>query len=209
MTEDKTAPMQQPQWARREVEPEGQDTVLAGQDSPTPPTLPAGAPEPGTPPSPAFVRSVPPAQPAGQPHRPAQPPPAVQPGQPPHDQTMLIGQRQAATVFAWLVVVDGPDQNTIGQVHTLHPDTSTIGRAQGNYIGIHDDACSGQHARIRVEAEEDKVPEFVLYDMGSRNGTFVGSRDTYRDEENRTYRHTLQDGDYMLIGETTLAFKRL
>jgi pSer/pThr/pTyr-binding forkhead associated (FHA) protein len=122
---------------------------------------------------------------------------------------MLIGERPAAAVFAWLVVVDGPDANSIGQVHTLHPDTSTIGRAQGNHIGIRDDACSGQHARIRVEVEEGEEPAFVLYDMGSRNGTFVGSRDTYRDDENRKYRHTLQDGEYLLIGETTLAFKRL
>jgi pSer/pThr/pTyr-binding forkhead associated (FHA) protein len=112
-------------------------------------------------------------------------------------------------VFAWLVVVDGPDRNVIGQVHTLHPDTSTIGRVQGNHIEIRDDTCSAQHARIRIEAREADEPAYVLYDMGSRNGTFVGEKRTYRDEENRKYRHELQDGEYLLLGETSLVFKKL
>jgi pSer/pThr/pTyr-binding forkhead associated (FHA) protein len=122
---------------------------------------------------------------------------------------MLISEQRPAPVFAWLVVVEGPDPKAIGQVQSLQPVTSNIGRAPGNHIVIHDDTCSGQHARIRVEGEEGGEPAFVLYDMGSRNGTYVGDRATYKDEENRQYRHELQDGDYLLIGETTLAFKKL
>jgi pSer/pThr/pTyr-binding forkhead associated (FHA) protein len=122
----------------------------------------------------------------------------------------MIGAEAAPTaVFAWLVIVESSSPNEIGQVHSLHPDTTSIGRVAGNQIVLSDDTCSAQHARVRVEAQEDADPEFVLYDMGSRNGTFVGDKDTYQDDESRTYRHVLQDGDYLLIGETTLAFKRL
>jgi pSer/pThr/pTyr-binding forkhead associated (FHA) protein len=121
---------------------------------------------------------------------------------------MIISERPIP-VFAWLVQVDGPDRGSIGKVHSLQPDATTIGRAPANHLPLRDDTVSSQHARIRVEAREGSEPAFVLYDMGSRNGTFVGDRETYKDEENKKYRHELQDGDYLLIGETTLAFKRL
>jgi pSer/pThr/pTyr-binding forkhead associated (FHA) protein len=126
------------------------------------------------------------------------------------DQTVMIqSQVDSAPVFAWLVVVESPNPAEAGQVHSLHPDTTSIGRVPGNQVVLSDDTCSGQHARIRVEKEEDSEAQFVLYDMGSRNGTFVGARENYKDDESRTYRHILSDGDYLLIGETTLAFKRL
>jgi pSer/pThr/pTyr-binding forkhead associated (FHA) protein len=112
-------------------------------------------------------------------------------------------------VFAWLVVVDGPDREAIGSVQALRPDATTIGRVAGNHVVLHDETCSSQHARIRMEAAEGAQSAFVLYDLGSRNGIFVGDRRSYKDEANRKYRHELQDGDYLLIGETTLVFKRL
>ena len=121
---------------------------------------------------------------------------------------MIISERPTP-VFAWLVVVDGPDRHSIGKVHVLKPDTTTLGRVAANDIVGRDETWSAQHARIRIEAQEGKEPAFVLYDMGSSNGTFIGDRETYKDEENRKYRHELQDGDYMLVGETTLVFKRL
>ena len=95
---------------------------------------------------------------------------------------MIIAERPTP-VFAWLVVVKGPDRGSIGVVHNLHPDTTTIGRVAGNHIVLIDETCSGQHARIRVEAQEDKDPAFVLYDMGSRNGTFVGDKETLKDDD--------------------------
>jgi hypothetical protein len=122
--------------------------------------------------------------------------------------TMIIKDR-VPPVFAWLVVVDGPDRASIGKVHSLHPDMTTVGRAQGNHVVLADETCSSQHFRIRIEAQEDEESAFVLYDMGSRNGVFVGDKSTYRDPENQAYRHKLQDGDYVLVGETTLVFKKL
>jgi pSer/pThr/pTyr-binding forkhead associated (FHA) protein len=121
---------------------------------------------------------------------------------------MIISERPTP-VFAWLVVVDGPDRNSVGTVHVLKPDTTTLGRVTGNHIVVRDETCSAQHARIRIESQEDKGSAFVLYDMGARNGTFIGDKESYRKEENRQYRHELQDGDYLLVGETTLVFKKL
>ena len=121
----------------------------------------------------------------------------------------MIIKEQVPPVFAWLVVVDGPDRGSIGNVHNLRPDTTEVGRAASNEIVLADGTCSSQHFRIRVEAQEGQEPVFMLYDMGSRNGTFVGSRTTYRNSESQAYRQELHDGDYLLVGETTLVFKRI
>jgi pSer/pThr/pTyr-binding forkhead associated (FHA) protein len=121
---------------------------------------------------------------------------------------MVISERPSP-VFAWLVVVDGPDRNSIGTIHTLHPDNTSIGRVRGNQIILRDETVSAQHARIRRELKEGQEPVYALFDMGSRNGCQVGGRDTYRNEENRVYRHELKDGEYILLGETTLVFKKV
>jgi hypothetical protein len=211
MPEDRTTPMRQPQWSRQDQNLDDQETVYADQDSPTPPTLPLGDQQPAGwgPPAgpPGFVRATPAAGTTPEPF-PAPRPGGFQPAAPPADQTMVIAERPKP-VFAWLVVVDSPDRGSIGQVHSLRPDTTTLGRASGNHIALRDDTASAQHARIRIEAREGEEPAFVLYDMGSSNGTYVGDKKTYKDEETRTYRHQLQDGDYVLIGETSLAFKKL
>jgi len=214
MSEDRTTPMRQPDWSQSDPNSDDQATVFADQDNVTPPTMPLGdqGPPSWDQPSPGFQRAdpsvgttPPPFPPAPQPMG---PPPGQQSPAAPEGQTMIISERPTP-VFAWLVVVDGPDRNSIGVVHNLHPDTTTLGRVTGNGIVLHDETCSGQHARVRIEAQEDGEPAFVMYDMGSRNGTYIGGKETYRDEENRKYRHELQDGDYMLVGETTLVFKKL
>jgi hypothetical protein len=213
MSEDRTTPMQQPQWSRRDTDPDDQKTVFADQESVTPPTIPLGD-QGGAgwerPPDPGFVRSEP-AVGGAPPSYPPQQAPFAPPPQAPaggEGQTMIIREKPTP-VFAWLVVVDGPDRNSIGMVHTLHPDTTTLGRVAGNRVVVRDETVSAQHARIRREAKEDQEPIFALFDMGSRNGIFVGDRESYKDEENRIYRHELQDGDFILMGETTLVFKKL
>ena len=209
MPEDRTTPMRQPQWSRQDLD--DQETVFADQDSPTPPTMPLGDQDPRRAGASRQDRALCAPRPrAGRRPSPSRRPrpAAFSPQTPASDQTMVIAERPKP-VFAWLVVVDGPDRGSIGQVHNLRPDTTTLGRAAGNHIALRDDTASAQHARIRVEARENEEPAFVLYDMGSSNGTFVGDKKTHKDEESRTYRHQLQDGDYMLIGETTLVFKKL
>jgi len=211
MSEDRTAPMKQPDWTRKETDPDEQKTVLSDQENVTPPTIPLGdqeRPRWGQGSGAGFVRSepsqstTPPPYPGQQPFRPAVPQPEGE------AQTMIISERPKP-VFAWLVVVDGPDRNAIGTVHTLHPDTTTIGRVPGNRIILRDETVSAQHARVRREAKEGEDSVFALFDMGSRNGIFVGDQESYRDDQNRIYRHELEDGDYLLIGETTLVFKRI
>ncbi|NLF11858.1 MAG: FHA domain-containing protein [Anaerolineaceae bacterium] len=204
MSDDRTARMDQPNWSRKETDPDEQKTVMADQENVTPPTLPMGDQGRrgwGESTGPGFVRSEPshPITPPGQ-------PPFGSQG--PEGQTMIIKERPTP-VFAWLVVVDGPDRNSIGTVHTLHPDPTSLGRVSGNHIVLNDETVSAQHARIRREVKEGQEPVFALFDMGSRNGIYAGPKDSYKDEENRVYRHELQDGDYLLMGETTLVFKKL
>jgi len=215
MSDDRTVPMQ-PQWSRRDAASDDQETVMADQDAVTPPTIPLGDRGGWQPPTPApgFQRADPGARPSPPPFQPPYGPPGVQPPgvQPaaagPEGATMIISER-AAPVFAWLVIVDGPDRNAIGAVHPLHPETTTIGRVKGNRIVLPDDTVSAQHARIRREAKEGQEPVFALFDMGSRNGIYAGDKESYKKEESRVYRHELQDGNYLLMGETTLVFKRL
>lgn len=162
------------------------------------PTTPGGGAEPTWPESPTPGRGIPIPD--------IRQPDADQAAGAP--QTMLIGERPVP-VFAWLAVMDGSQQ---GKIHTLQPDTTLIGREAGSnhVVMADDDACSAQHAKIRLEPTEDEEDEvFVLYDMASSNGTFVGTKQTYQDTESRTYRHELKDGDYILIGETTLVFKQI
>ncbi|MFC2015787.1 FHA domain-containing protein [Chloroflexota bacterium] len=200
MSDDRTTPMRQPQWSQGGSGSDDQETVYADQGGVTPPTVPLG--------DQGFQRTSPPG--GVRPQEPGGPlgPAPYQVPDVPEGGTMIISERPTP-VFAWLVVVDGPGKSEIGRVHTLKPDTTTLGRVQGNDVVLHDETCSAQHARIRLEAQEDKESAHVLYDMGSRNGTYVGDKDNYREEDRKSYRHELVDGDYLLAGETTLVFKKL
>jgi len=61
-------------------------------------------------------------------------------------------------------------------------------------IALADDTCSSQHFRIRVEAREGQEPAFMLYDMGSRNGSYVRLK----------VERELSHGDYVFIGRKLL-----
>jgi pSer/pThr/pTyr-binding forkhead associated (FHA) protein len=113
--------------------------------------------------------------------------------------------------FAWLVLLAGaPDNPFIGKIYEIKKEeATTLGRVQGSDIVIPDPTCSSQHARIRMETDENGEPAYVIYDMASSNGTFAGSKENYKEDSSRVYRHVLHDGDYILIGETTLVFKRV
>jgi pSer/pThr/pTyr-binding forkhead associated (FHA) protein len=113
--------------------------------------------------------------------------------------------------FAWLVTVSGVSNNPyIGQPFPIKSaGTTTIGRVPGNDILVPDPACSSQHAKVRSEPDEEGKQAFVIYDLASTNGLYVGSKADYKEESSRKYRHALHDGDYVLIGETTLVFKQV
>ncbi len=95
-------------------------------------------------------------------------------------------------LFAWLAMTRGTE---VGRAMRLGEQTN-IGRDTRNDFALGDSQSSAEHARIRVEANQ-----FVLYDLGSLNGTMVNGK--------RVDRCILMDGDKIRIGETELTFKRI
>lgn len=135
------------------------------------------------------------------------PPSSFSPQAPPADKTVVMKPTYSAPLLAWFAVAEGPGASR-GQVFTLQQET-VIGRKVGQIVLSGDAYVSGQHAKVRLERSEENEDKqvFVLYDLASANGTFVGDREDYRD--NQVYRHELEDGDFILIGETTLVFKQV
>ena len=72
-----------------------------------------------------------------------------------------------------------------------------IGRGSMNEIVIQDNQSSRQHAWIKAEGEE-----FVIFDVGSANGTFVN------DEQVEAPRR-LQNGDVVRFGDAEFVFTRV
>lgn len=125
----------------------------------------------------------------------------------PGGETVVMGSEASVPLLAWLAVTDGPGVPR-GQVFTLQRET-LIGRKSGQIVLAGDAHVSGQHAKIRLEPSETDAERqvFVVYDLASANGTFVGDVEQYRN--NQVYRHELEDGDFILLGETTLVFKQV
>jgi len=69
----------------------------------------------------------------------------------------------------------------------------TIGRLPDNALVIDNPAVSGRHARVYREGNH-----YVLEDLKSTNGTFVNDKPIAR--------HTLLEGDIVLVGKHTLVF---
>ena len=69
----------------------------------------------------------------------------------------------------------------------------SIGRLPDNTIVIDNPAVSARHARVYREGHQ-----YVLEDLKSTNGTFVNDRPIAR--------HTLLEGDIVLVGKHTLVF---
>ncbi len=69
-----------------------------------------------------------------------------------------------------------------------------IGRSPANDIVLHDAKVSRQHAEVQIVGGR-----FVIVDLESSNGTFVGGK--------KIAEHTLNPGDEIRIGKTTFVFK--
>jgi len=138
-------------------------------------------------------------------------PPAAPPKEACADETVVMELAESARIpLAWLAVVDGPGSKR-GKVVTLTAET-VVGRTQGDLLLAGDHGISSQHLRIRLELQEGGAagtPAFVAYDQATTNGTYIGSREHYREESARIFRRPLADGDYLLLGETTLVFKQI
>ncbi|MDX6742090.1 FHA domain-containing protein [Actinocorallia sp. A-T 12471] len=101
---------------------------------------------------------------------PPQQAPARQPAQPPAPQQGPPQQAQAqgqGQGHAVLVVTDGPLTGTT--IDLAASGTVTIGRAPDSTLVVSDDYASSRHARIYSQGAD-----FVLEDLNSTNGTYLG-----------------------------------
>jgi adenylate cyclase len=71
----------------------------------------------------------------------------------------------------------------------------SLGRAIGNDIVLVDDRVSRRHATIHAQGDQ----EFLLVDLGSRNGTYLNGRRVNQPTH-------LRDGDHVQVGPFTLVF---
>jgi len=76
---------------------------------------------------------------------------------------------------------------------TLSHGVVTIGRLPDNLVAVDNLAVSGHHAKVYWDSER-----YVVEDNGSTNGTYVNDQ--------RITKHSLADGDKILIGKHTLEF---
>jgi two-component system, cell cycle response regulator len=89
---------------------------------------------------------------------------------------------------AYLIVLAG---NAMGEMFKLSRKQTVIGRGQTAHIRMMDEGVSREHCEIQAEGDS-----MILHDLGSTNGTFC--RGT------RVDRHTLEDGDKILVGSSTV-----
>lgn len=104
---------------------------------------------------------------------------------PTHDASSL-GSLPVGT--ALLVVVRGPGA---GSRYLLDRDETTIGRHPDAHVFLDDVTVSRRHALLRREADG-----FVVEDVGSLNGTYVGG--------SRVERRRLESGDELQVGRFKL-----
>jgi diguanylate cyclase (GGDEF)-like protein len=93
--------------------------------------------------------------------------------------------RPIARDHAHITLLTGP---SAGEVSSLTKDETFIGRDDGVDIRVADPAVSRRHARILHLPEDD----FILEDLGSTNGTYVGAEGITQ--------HTLRSGDQIQVG---------
>lgn len=91
---------------------------------------------------------------------------------------------------ALLVVTRGPNA---GSQFLIEKDVTTLGRHPESDIFLDDITVSRRHAEIRR-----KDASFLVHDMGSLNGTYVG--------RNRVDNTQLANGDELQVGKFKLVF---
>jgi len=94
---------------------------------------------------------------------------------------------RAGQMPAAFLVVDG------SQYVPLDRSVTNIGRRRDNVIVLDDPRVSRQHCQIRY-----RFGQFVLYDLGSRGGTFVNDA--------RVSECVLKPGDVIALGESKLVY---
>jgi Nif-specific regulatory protein len=96
-------------------------------------------------------------------------------------------------MLAYLVIREGSKWNDVFRL--VPGQTVTIGRAPANRIVLKDERCSRFHAEVLLAPNG----QWILRDLGSRNGTLIGDQAIHGE-------FTLTPGDIARIGNTQLAF---
>lgn len=112
---------------------------------------------------------------------------------PPKQPKQRRSSRSDRTAPRQLVVADGPDR---GQSARLGTEPILIGRGPDAGIRLDDDYVSTRHARVATNGEE-----WFVEDLGSTNGTYVGSRRV-------TTPTPVAVGTPIRIGKTVLELRR-
>jgi transcriptional regulator with GAF, ATPase, and Fis domain len=95
-------------------------------------------------------------------------------------------------MLAYLVIREGSKWTDVFRL--MPGQTVTMGRAPTNQIVVKDERCSRTHSEVFYSQEH-----WVLRDLESRNGTFVGA-DRIRGD------YILQPGDIVRVGHSQMAF---
>ena len=95
--------------------------------------------------------------------------------------------------MASLIVISGANE---GDYYPLGQRTNVIGRDQAVPIQIVDEHVSRKHMQVRFERTDET---YYAIDMKSKHGVFLNGQRISEEA-------ALNDGDQILIGETTLLF---
>ena len=106
------------------------------------------------------------------------------------------GPRAVGSVRPWLpgrlVVHQGAQ---VGTAYAVGEGVTTIGRGAANTIAVADQRVSRQHAEVCWEGTQ-----YVLRDLGSKNGTFLNGRRVLAPQ-------VLQHGDVIALADLVLVFE--
>lgn len=108
----------------------------------------------------------------------------------------VITKQADIPCVGWLVVWDGPGK---GASHVLHPGNNTIGRDDSCDVALsHGDHSISSDGKISIDYEY-RGHSFAFVNRGSKNTPYLNDKPIRTEQE-------LQDGDLLLVGETTLVF---
>jgi hypothetical protein len=117
----------------------------------------------------------------------------------PGEATDMIPSEDEEPAMCWLIFTsEGP---RYGEMLRLQGKSIIIGRDDDCEVTIQDRTASRQHAKIRVEGQDDDA-HYMLHDLATDNGTFVNGTKIPQPTE-------INNGDIIRIGYTEMMFKRL